>query len=196
MSISQKDKMKKAVFNELKKANKKFPPDVLTEVPEENLLGSIRLEYPVIDTNLLRNLMRELEDEGGIKFDPSDAGFPNDKANRHYRFKILQKDEMGKQKIFISLEDGIYKDINNKKEVYGMRGKRFRLIQKLRGGRKDGNILAQSLEYSSLTQLSKEVACINEIFKKNLNLEYKLIIHPPMGGYKLNVDKYDIEFIT
>lgn len=36
-------------------------------------------------------------------------------------------------------------------------------------------------------EFKEDMKDINEIFKRNLELKYNLILHPPMGGYGINI---------
>jgi hypothetical protein len=99
-----------------------------------------------------------------------------------------------KRTIIISADDGIYCNKESKKPNYAIKGKkRTKLINALKGGKVTGSFLADHLG-QDLQTISKEVGKINELFRKNLQLQNDLIVRVETGGYKLNREKFDIQF--
>lgn len=112
--------------------------------------------------------------------------------------KIIKKDS-GREiiKIYISDDDGIYLNQNNKKLNYPIRSrsKRLKIIKNLKDGKKDGKILANILYKGDFSELSKEIGEINKKFKNRLKLKKELIINLNTGGYTLNDTFYKIKFV-
>jgi len=109
--------------------------------------------------------------------------------------KEIAEDKQPKKEICISIDDGVYKLKGGKKINYPISGKRAKLINHLKDGKKDGNLLCRLFDWD-LSQLSKEIKQINELFKDKLDLKDDLIIHIDTGGYALNKDVYLIKFIA
>ena len=102
-----------------------------------------------------------------------------------------------KKKVFISTRNGIYQNEKTKKPSYAIKGnKRPKIITILKDGRKDINILCQTIGYKSNQMPSKEIKEINSHFKNKLKLKDDLIIRLPTGGYDLNREKYNIKFVN
>ncbi len=108
-----------------------------------------------------------------------------------------QMPHANKKKVFISTRNGIYQNEKTKKPNYAIKGnKRPKIITILKDGRKDINILCQTIGYKSNQIPSKEIKEINRHFKDKLKLKDNLIVRLPTGGYDLNREKYDIKFIN
>lgn len=106
-----------------------------------------------------------------------------------------QNKSNNKIEIFISNDYGIYKNQKTKKPSYPIReSKRLQLIKLLENNKSSSKIIMRDLKYTNQL-LSKEIKEINNNFTKLLNLSNDLIIHLPTGGYQLNYDKYNINFI-
>ncbi len=106
---------------------------------------------------------------------------------------FLQNNESKKQ-IFISDESGIYTQNGSKKLSYPISGKRAQLVRLLKNGRKSGPKLAEDLD-QSIQVVSKEIENINETFKGKLEVDSDLITPIDTGGYHLNQERYEIEFV-
>ncbi|MCX6792918.1 MAG: hypothetical protein NTY12_02740 [Candidatus Falkowbacteria bacterium] len=89
--------------------------------------------------------------------------------------------------IYISKDEGIY---INKDRKYPIKKGRFDLIQKLRGEK-----IVMPRERINYSNPLKEIKKINENFKEGLNLKEDIIIHVSTGGYRLNRNNYEINFI-
>lgn len=96
--------------------------------------------------------------------------------------------------ITISNEEGIYKN-NELKPNYPAKGKRMKLIFRLKTGKISGNELAKDFYKNDFSILSKEIKSINKNFTSKLNLEYDLILHLDTSGYALNKNNYRIDFV-
>lgn len=116
----------------------------------------------------------------------------NFKKNLHNQDQHNQNSRI---KINIDLgKEGIYRLKDNKKLSYNISGGRESLIRALRSGKKTGKILMQKCGYTNLSWLSGEVKDINDLFKRHLQVEDKLIMNHDRAGYYLNRETYDIEF--
>jgi hypothetical protein len=112
--------------------------------------------------------------------------------------KVLPKIEAQnslKDVIFISEVDGIYRTRDGVNLCYPIKGnKRKNIIRNLNGKlRVEGKLLSDSYQ-----KLSKEIAQINKLTRKNLKLpdNYNFIIRANTGGYALNDSKYEIQFVS
>ena len=97
-------------------------------------------------------------------------------------------------KLFISQDEGIYKNEITRKPNYPISGRRSKIITRLENGKKVGSSLIKlfNIDYQ---MLSKEIGEINDNFREKLKLEKNLIVSVETGGYKLNDESYDIKFI-
>ncbi len=101
-----------------------------------------------------------------------------------------------KIRIFISQEEGIYRNEKKSKLNYPIRGKRARLISSLKETKKDGKLLSGLYTENNFSQLSKEIDQINTTFRKKIRVKNNLIVHIKTGGYKLNRENYEIKFVN
>lgn len=99
-----------------------------------------------------------------------------------------------KKQIFISDESGVYTNNGSKKLSYPISGKRAQLLKLLKDSKKSGPVLAQNLD-QSLQVISKEIENINQAFRSKLEVEDDLISPIDTGGYKLNQEVFEIEFL-
>lgn len=99
-----------------------------------------------------------------------------------------------KMKIYISNEEGIYRDCGEKKLAYPIKGKRARMIRNLDSGKKPGPFLAKLFTNTNLQQLNNEISDINKNFQDILKVNKKIIKHFKTGGYDLNHEEYEFIF--
>ncbi len=107
---------------------------------------------------------------------------------------LPDKKSKGKIKLFFSADDGLYREKNNKKISYPIRGKRAKLVKFLKNGKIKGSELVLQLD-QPLYLVSKEIEEINTNFKAKLELADGLIIRLETGGYKLDNTKFLIQFL-
>ncbi|MFA6253051.1 MAG: hypothetical protein WCV69_02170 [Patescibacteria group bacterium] len=106
-------------------------------------------------------------------------------------------DNKTKLDLYISKDDGICKvDMNQKKICYPISHKRFDVVMALKDGKKYGNFLAEKYANNNTKQLSNEINKINKIFQKKLLVGNGLIIRIKTGGYALNKEFFNINFVN
>jgi hypothetical protein len=101
----------------------------------------------------------------------------------------------GKIEIFISEDEGVYRDKVSKKPNYPVKKKRAKLIWSLRADKLSGSQLASILG-ETVSLVSREVDEINEKCREKLGLTEDFIVRVDTGGYKLNRDKFVVEFVN
>lgn len=120
------------------------------------------------------------------------------KTVKYFSKKLLEKQDDNSERIKINISDnrGIWRKDNKTIHIYeiGIDTKRFMIIKNLKNKQKSGPSLAKSYANNSLSQLSKEIKKINNLFKEKLLLNENLIKKANTGGYELNITFFDINF--
>ncbi len=137
-------------------------------------------------------LDKELMEENDAKFRQTDL---------YKKFHTEENTENGAEQkvnstvvIYISTDNGIYVNAVTKKPNYPIKGKRAQLVRFLNNAKQSGSALAGLLG-QTMPLISKEIDEINKNFKLKLILADDLIVKVNTGGYKLNRDRFTIQFL-
>ncbi len=172
---------------------KKIDPDELRKILKRlEKLGCISDIFSPDGNSGWEYIIMDLNNNHLLKFRVNTKQLLNYREDLRERYGKPQKQE--NIKIFISKDLGMYREVNGKQLTYLIKGKRFNLIINLRGGKTYSKELI-GIQNQDKSLVSKEIRIINKNFQRKLDLTDDLIIHIKTGGYKLNTDKFTINFI-
>jgi len=111
--------------------------------------------------------------------------------------KMLKEKDWQYDKIQITINpDEIYRFENKKRRYCRIKQGKAKIVKSLKKNKAiSGKLLAKDCGYAGESGVSAVIKQLNEDFIFYLNVKEKLIINPNRSGYRLNREKYEIEFL-